>query len=109
MLVSPEFGEAWADFAIKVTSHGREMKRISDGLYYPNVHGVNSLDSHAVLGVINMTDPVVKFSNASKDTGAVLAELLRELGGTRAGWALSILSSSLLGACLGAEAAMQLL
>eukprot|EP00892_Ulva_mutabilis_P010619 jgi/Ulvmu1/792/UM010_0166.1 len=109
VLVSPEFGEAWSEFATKVTSHGKEMKRISDGVYYPNVHGVNSLDSHAVLKVVNMTDPVVKFARASRDTGAVLTELVRELGGTRAGWVLSMLSSSLLGACLGAEAAMQLL
>ena len=109
MLVSPEFGEAWSEFAIKVTTHGREMKKISDGVYYPNVHGVNSLDSHAVLKVVNMTDPVVKFSKASKDTGAVFAQLLRELGGTKAGWLVSMMSSTLLGACLGAEAAMQLL
>jgi hypothetical protein len=35
LLVSPEFGEAWQAFAGKVGSHGKEMRRIADGIYYP--------------------------------------------------------------------------
>lgn len=37
LLVSPEFGEAWQSFAGKVGTHGKEMQRIADGIYYPKV------------------------------------------------------------------------
>lgn len=40
MLVSPEFGEAWQTFAGKVGTHGKEMQRIADSIYYPKVHSL---------------------------------------------------------------------
>ena len=43
LLVSPEFGEAWQAFAGKVGSHGREMQRLADGIYYPKVRFLSFL------------------------------------------------------------------
>ena len=63
--------------------------------------------ARGVLKVVNMTDPVKKFAQSSKDVGVVLADLVKDLGAARRGLLLSILSSVVLGACVGSEVAMQ--
>jgi hypothetical protein len=106
LLVSPEIGEAWAEFARKVSAHGREMQGIADGIYYPRVHGVDGSSAKSVLRVVNMTDPVLKFARSSKDVGVVLVDLVKDLGAARGPLLASLASSLVLGACVGSEVAM---
>ena len=62
--------------------------------------------ARGVLKVVNMTDPLKKFAQSSRDVATVLAELLKDLGAARGGLLASLLSSVVLGACVGSEVAM---
>jgi hypothetical protein len=73
------------------------------------VHGVDGVPAREVLKVVNMTDPLKKFAQSSKDVATVLAELVKDLGATRGGLLLSIFSSMVLGACVGSEVTMLVL
>ena len=53
--------------------------------------------------VVNATDSVKRFAAGSRDSGSVLAQLLGDLGATRAGWFGAGGSALLLGAAVGAE------
>ena len=82
------------------------MKKRLDGFCYPKVDGGSSLESQVLPKVVSMTDPVARFSAASRETEAVLAELERELGGAKAGWLLSFLTCTAAGASLGTHFGM---
>lgn len=73
------------------------------------VSGVDGAPARAVLRVVNMTDPVKKFAQSSKDVAVVLTELVKDLGAARGGLLLSMISSVVLGACVGSEVAMHVL
>jgi hypothetical protein len=105
LLVAPEIGEAWAEFATRVQSHGRDMRSIASHVYYPGVPGVDAGHAHRALMIVNATDPVVKFARSTRDCASVLGKLLVDLGSARGGLLASTLSSFILGAAAGCEAA----
>lgn len=55
--------------------------------------------------VVNATDPVKRFASGSRDSAAVLASLLGDLGSARAGFLAAAASAFLVGVAAGLELA----
>jgi hypothetical protein len=72
-------------------------------IYYPAVPNVVVGDAHKALMVVNATDPVKRFAEGSRDFGAVLTGLLKDLGSARRGFYGAALSAFIVGAAMGVE------
>ena len=104
MFVSPELSKAWSLFVAQVVDHQQSMRGLTDKIYYPTVPGVGAAQAHMGLQIVNVTEPLRKFSKGCGDCSDALKQLMSELqGGTAKAALQTVLAACLFGFAIGCE------